>query len=144
MQAGVDAKLKVAIEDMRSFFPSAPPGSRAQQSRTKQPRKSKVTALDRGANSKKPRKEILRNKISISHSIYYSCSIVFTVLEESGQAYFSCARIPGFLFFSERDQTYSLACLLGSIQPRTSFRSMFGAESTQSFYPLPLGPVPAA
>ena len=29
--------------------------------------------------------------------LYYSC-IVFTVLEESGQAYFSYARIPGFPF----------------------------------------------
>ena len=45
------------------------------------------------------------------------------MLEESGQVYFSCTRIPGsllFFLFIERDWTTLLACLLASIQPRTS------------------------
>ena len=33
VQADVDAELKIAFEDIRSFFPSAPPGNRAQHSR---------------------------------------------------------------------------------------------------------------
>ena len=44
------------------------------------------------------------------HSIYSSSCIAFTVLEESGQAYFSCARMPGFLIFFEKDRTSLLAC----------------------------------
>ena len=35
--------------------------------------------------------------------------------------HFSCARIPGSLFVFKIDRTYLLACLLASIQPRTSF-----------------------
>ena len=42
------------------------------------------------------------------------------LLVESGQVHFSCARIPVSLFFSEKDRTYLLACLLASMQPRTS------------------------
>ena len=49
------------------------------------------------------------------HSIYYSYSVVFTVLEESGQTYFSCARMPGFLFSFEKDRTYLLSCLLACV-----------------------------
>ena len=41
-------------------------------------------------------------------------------IRKSSQAYFSFARMPGFLFFSEKDRTHLLACLLASIQPRTS------------------------
>ena len=41
---------------------------------------------------------------------------------------FSCARISGFPLFSERDRTYLLACLLASIQPRTSLIFFFLAS----------------
>ena len=60
VQADVDAELKIAIGEMRSFRSSAQPGSRAKKTNVKKPRKSKVAASDRGANSKKskkPRKE---------------------------------------------------------------------------------------
>ena len=46
---------------------------------------------------------------------YYIDSLSGTVvsaLSGQGQAYLSCARKPGFLFFSEKDQTTLLACLL--------------------------------
>ena len=55
--------------------------------------------------------------------LYYSCSTAPSVLEESGQVYFSCTRIPGsllFFLFIEKDWTTLLACLLASIQKRTS------------------------
>ena len=35
MQADVDAELKIAIEDIRSFLSTAPPGSRARKGRAK-------------------------------------------------------------------------------------------------------------
>ena len=76
---------------------------------------------------------ILRNAKSLitryRTSIYYSRSIVFTTLEESGQAYFSCARMPGFHFLKGPNV---LACLLASIQPRTNplkFARSSGAAS---------------
>ena len=54
------------------------------------------------------------------HSVYYSWSIAFIVLEESGQAYFSCARMSGFLLFFKKDLTYLLACL-ALLQRRDSY-----------------------
>ena len=66
------------------------------------------------------------------NALYHSCSTAFSVLEESGQVYFSCTRIPGsllFSFFYERDCSTLLPCLLASIQPRTS-RSKFGSQIT--------------
>ena len=56
VQADVDAELKIAIGDMRSFRSSAQPGSRAKKTKVKKPRKSKVVASDRGAHSEKPKK----------------------------------------------------------------------------------------
>ena len=60
VQADVDAELKIAIGEFRSFRSSAQPGSRAKKTNVKKPRKSKVVASDGGAHSKKskkPRKE---------------------------------------------------------------------------------------
>ena len=56
------------------------------------------------------------------NALYHSCSTAFSVLEESGQVYFSCTRIPGSLlfFFFLREGLDGVACLLASIQPRTS------------------------
>ena len=48
---------------------------------------------------------------------------------------FSCARMPGFLFFFEKDRTYLLACLPASIQPRTSL-SKCGGDSIHFFIRL--------
>ena len=46
-------------------------------------------------------------------ALYHSCSTAFSVLEESGQVYLSCARIPGALLFSFlREGPLDLACLL--------------------------------
>ena len=42
----------------------------------------------------------------------YSRRIVFKILAESGQAYLSCARMPGFLFLNRTERTCLLACLL--------------------------------
>ena len=56
----MDAELKIAVGDIRSFRSIAQPGSRAQKTNVKKPRKSKVVASDRGAHSeksKKPRRE---------------------------------------------------------------------------------------
>ena len=57
------------------------------------------------------------------------------MLEESGQVYFSCTRIPGsllFFLFVEKDWTTLLACLLASIQPRTSPKK-FGKTEKRDF-----------
>ena len=59
VQSDVNAELKIAIGEFRSFRSSAQPGSRAKKTKVKKPRKSKVVASDRGAHSeksKKPRK----------------------------------------------------------------------------------------
>ena len=61
-QADVDAELKTIAErqpaahEFRSFRSIAQPGSRAQQTNVKKPRKGKVAASDRGAQSKKSKK----------------------------------------------------------------------------------------
>ena len=57
------------------------------------------------------------------NTLYYSCSTAPSVLEESGQVYFSCTRIPGSLLFSFSTRGTARPCLLAcfaSIQPRTS------------------------
>ena len=47
------------------------------------------------------------------NALYHSCSTARSVLEESGQVYLSCARIPGSLLFSfSREGLLDLACLL--------------------------------
>ena len=47
------------------------------------------------------------------NALYHSCSTDRSVLEESGQVYLSCARIPGSLLFSfSREGLLDLACLL--------------------------------
>ena len=52
----------------------------------------------------------------ILNLLYYIDSLlhgsVVPALSGKGQAYLSCARKPGFLFFSEKDRTTLLACLL--------------------------------
>ena len=61
--------------------------------------------------------------------LYYIDSLhgsVVPALSGKGQAYLSCARKPGFLFFSEKDQTTLLACLLDLIQQRTSLLKFVG------------------
>ena len=42
--------------------------------------------------------------------LYHSRRIVFTILGESGQAYLSCARMPGFHFLNRTERTCLLAC----------------------------------
>ena len=57
----------------------------------------------------------LQNALLCTPSTNDFCSTAFSVLEESGQVYFSCARIPGsllFFLFFEKDWTTLLACLL--------------------------------
>ena len=121
------AERQPAAHEPLSFHSIAQPGSRAQQISVKEPRNGGAIVVNREAKSKKAEKaekgneKGIESKTDIEHSLYlyYSRSIVFTVLEESGQAYFSCARMPGFLFFFERDRTYLLACLLRSMQLKT-------------------------
>ena len=68
------------------------------------------------------------------NALYHSCSTAFSVLEESGQVYFSCTRIPGSLlfFFFLREGLDDLACLLASIQPRTSLVKFARSPRTDS------------
>ena len=50
------------------------------------------------------------------NALYHSCSTDRSVLEESGQVYLSCARIPGSLLFSfSREGLLDLACLLACV-----------------------------
>ena len=50
------------------------------------------------------------------NALYHSCSTGRSVLEESGQVYLSCARIPGSLLFSFlREGLLDLACLLACV-----------------------------
>ena len=50
------------------------------------------------------------------NALYHSCSTGRSVLEESGQVYLSCARIPGSLLFSfSREGLLDLACLLACV-----------------------------
>ena len=57
------------------------------------------------------------------NALYHSCSTDRSVLEESGQVYLSCARIPGSLLFSFlREGLLDLACLL-------AYNKLVGARS---------------
>ena len=50
------------------------------------------------------------------NALYHSCSTAFSVLEESGQVYFSCTRIPGSLLFSFSTRGTARSCLLACLR----------------------------